>query len=197
MPMRRELYPEDWEEIAFRIKEKAGWKCQNCGKQCRRPGEPLDTHKRTLTVAHLNHIPEDCRDENLRALCAPCHLKYDAQHHAETRKKNNELSRIQLRESDELQIFDWMVKDLGLKGNDLLVYAVIYKWSHGEGQWYTGGQRYLAEWCGSTTRGIQRNVKNLKKAGLIIEGLSDADGRWNEYKVNTTALLLIGRTNDA
>jgi hypothetical protein len=30
-----------------------------------------------LTVAHLNHIPSDCRPENLRALCAPCHCRYD------------------------------------------------------------------------------------------------------------------------
>lgn len=30
-----------------------------------------------LTVAHLNHQPEDCRPENLKALCAPCHLRYD------------------------------------------------------------------------------------------------------------------------
>lgn len=31
-----------------------------------------------LTVAHLNHRPEDCSPKNLRALCAPCHLRYDA-----------------------------------------------------------------------------------------------------------------------
>jgi hypothetical protein len=31
----------------------------------------------TLTVAHLNHQPEDCRPENLKALCAPCHVRYD------------------------------------------------------------------------------------------------------------------------
>lgn len=31
----------------------------------------------TLTVAHLNHCPEDCRPENLKALCAPCHCRYD------------------------------------------------------------------------------------------------------------------------
>jgi hypothetical protein len=30
-----------------------------------------------LTVAHLNHIPNDCRRENLKALCAPCHCRYD------------------------------------------------------------------------------------------------------------------------
>lgn len=88
MPMRRELYPENWNEIAREIKEKAGWKCQKCGKQCRRPGEPFDTHKNTLTVAHMNHIPSDISEGNLKALCAPCHLKYDAEHHAETRKRN-------------------------------------------------------------------------------------------------------------
>jgi 5-methylcytosine-specific restriction endonuclease McrA len=31
-----------------------------------------------LTVAHLNHTPEDCRDENLKALCQRCHNRYDA-----------------------------------------------------------------------------------------------------------------------
>lgn len=90
MPMDKKRYPKEWKEISLKIKEKASWKCQQCGKQCRRPGEPFDTHKNTLTVAHLNHIPEDCREENLKALCAPCHLKYDAKHHAETRKLKRE-----------------------------------------------------------------------------------------------------------
>jgi hypothetical protein len=31
-----------------------------------------------LTVAHLNHDPQDCRDENLKAFCQRCHLRYDA-----------------------------------------------------------------------------------------------------------------------
>lgn len=31
-----------------------------------------------LTVAHLNHQPEDCRDENLKAWCQRCHNRYDA-----------------------------------------------------------------------------------------------------------------------
>lgn len=70
-------YPDDWQVTAQRIKDEAGWCCQKCGKQCRRPGEALDTHTRTLTVAHINHQPMDDRDENLVALCAPCHLKYD------------------------------------------------------------------------------------------------------------------------
>ena len=30
----------------------------------------------------------NCEPENLRALCAPCHLRYDRQHHAEMRRNN-------------------------------------------------------------------------------------------------------------
>lgn len=86
MPMDKKRYPKDWKRIAYEIKEKAGWKCEFCGKQCRRPGEPFETHRKTLTVAHMNHTPEDIRPENLKALCAPCHLRYDAKHHAETRR---------------------------------------------------------------------------------------------------------------
>ena len=90
MPMERERYPGDWERIARGIKEAAGWKCEKCGRQCRRPGEPFDTHRRTLTVAHLDHVPEHCGRENLMAMCAPCHLRYDARQHAETRRKHKE-----------------------------------------------------------------------------------------------------------
>lgn len=93
MPMERDRYPIHWEVIARQIKDKADWKCQMCGKQCRRPGEPFDTHKNTLTVAHLNHIPEDVREENLMAMCAPCHLRYDAKHHAETRRKRKNVEK--------------------------------------------------------------------------------------------------------
>lgn len=88
MPMDRKKYPGNWDKLAKAIKDEAGWRCEECGKQCRRPGEKFDTHRRTLTVAHLNHKPWDCRRENLKALCAPCHLRYDAKHHAETRRKH-------------------------------------------------------------------------------------------------------------
>ena len=96
MPMNRKLYPDDWKAIALEIKTAAAWKCQQCGKQCRRNGElwaeffsDWDTesaefadaieHKQrfTLTVAHLDHHPENCDRSNLKALCAPCHLRYD------------------------------------------------------------------------------------------------------------------------
>lgn len=38
--------------------------------------------KIVLTVAHLDHQPENNDRSNLRALCQRCHLRYDAAHHA-------------------------------------------------------------------------------------------------------------------
>ena len=76
MPMQRWRYPDDWEERARLVKEAARWRCQRCGKQRRRPGEPIDTQKRTLTVAHVDHDPEN-ENARLTALCNPCHRRYD------------------------------------------------------------------------------------------------------------------------
>lgn len=52
-----------------------------------------------LTVAHLNHIPEDCRDENLAALCQKCHNNYDIEHRKQSRK---EAKKIQVVEKNEI-----------------------------------------------------------------------------------------------
>lgn len=43
-------------------------------------GHPV---KIVLTVAHLDHIPENCDPSNLKALCQLHHLRYNAQHHAQ------------------------------------------------------------------------------------------------------------------
>ncbi|AVQ84827.1 hypothetical protein [Variovorax sp. PMC12] len=34
-----------------------------------------------LTIAHLDHIPENCDPSNLKALCQRCHLALDAEQH--------------------------------------------------------------------------------------------------------------------
>lgn len=40
-----------------------------------------------LTVAHKDHTPENCADDNLAAWCQRHHLAYDAEHHAITRAR--------------------------------------------------------------------------------------------------------------
>jgi len=90
MPFHADRYPADWKEISTRIRANSGGKCEFCGADNYMP-HPVTGSKVVLTVAHLNHDPQDCRDENLRALCQRCHLTYDAKHHAQnaavTRRK--------------------------------------------------------------------------------------------------------------
>ena len=89
MPMDKARYPANWKDIALSVKEKAGWRCEQCGMQCRTPGESFDTHKRTLTVHHKDHVPENCELDNLIALCPKCHLRADAEWHVKNRRKRN------------------------------------------------------------------------------------------------------------
>lgn len=51
-----------------------------------------------LTIAHLDHRPENCADENLRALCQRHHLAYDLDHH----RKNAQVTRRSRLAMDEL-----------------------------------------------------------------------------------------------
>lgn len=81
MPIRaenRSRYPKEWKAISLRIRaERARWKCEECGAAHGNP-HPITGSKVVLTVAHLDHTPENCADENLRAWCQRCHNSYDA-----------------------------------------------------------------------------------------------------------------------
>lgn len=101
-------YPKDWPAISKRIRKRARGRCEckgDCGLQHFRNDDgrqidlpaalqiskrvfrcsavngaphPATKAKVVLTVAHLNHRPEDCDDANLRAWCQRCHNRYDA-----------------------------------------------------------------------------------------------------------------------
>jgi hypothetical protein len=87
-PSERARYPKDWKQISLRIRERAGWRCEGSPgiyPHCRAAHglpHPVTGSKVVLTVAHQDHTPENCADENLMAMCQRCHLTYDAPHHA-------------------------------------------------------------------------------------------------------------------
>lgn len=72
-----------------------------------------------------------------------------------------------IKANNYITIQGWMRTELGLKGNDLMVYAIIYGFTQTEGQKFDGSLQYLADWCGCTKQGIQKNLKNLLDIGLI------------------------------
>lgn len=102
-PENRDRYPADWKIRSLLIRRhRARWRCE-CDGRCGRPSDHLDTdgrcHNRqgqpahgigstvVLTVAHLDHQPEHSQLSNLLAMCQGCHLHYDRDHHAETRRQ--------------------------------------------------------------------------------------------------------------
>ena len=113
MPIKEEnkkLYPKNWKQIREQILQRAKNRCEFCGVEnhiegfrtkggrfLRTDNNELNTRiakclgykifKIVLTIAHLDHNPENNSPENLRALCQKCHLTYDKVHHAETRRK--------------------------------------------------------------------------------------------------------------
>lgn len=111
-PENRHRYPADWKEIRAEILRRAHHRCEtpDCrvgngwigyrrdedgyfvrlsrGDDGTKPDDwsghatGYRVFRIVLTIAHLNHQPEDCRPENLRAWCQRCHLRHDAEHHA-------------------------------------------------------------------------------------------------------------------
>lgn len=109
-PENRARYPKEWKkEIVPRIRARSGDRCE-CHGECglfhysidgrqhdsaimlnrrdlirceavNREPHPVTKSMVVLTVGHLNHTPEDCRDEVLRHWCQRCHLRYDSKEH--------------------------------------------------------------------------------------------------------------------
>lgn len=98
-PENRARYPKNWKEIVARVRKRSGGRCEfiidnyggvysrqpdpqklpswRCKAKNKRP-HPITKSIVVLTVAHLDHTPENCSMENLRDACQRCHNRYDA-----------------------------------------------------------------------------------------------------------------------
>jgi len=107
-PENKPRYPSNWKEISKKVRSEAGQCCEWCSarngtwisRKISNPGRFVYSRKGfmgdrawrrairvVLTVAHMNHTPEDCRLENLRALCQRCHLSYDVRSAVRARQR--------------------------------------------------------------------------------------------------------------
>ena len=84
-----------------------------------------------------------------------------------------------------ITIQGWMVTELGLKGNDLLIYALIFGFSKdGESKFY-GSRRYIAKWFNLVPTSVDNILKNLVSRDLIIKCTEEKNGVIsNHYKAN-------------
>lgn len=98
-PENRKRYPKNWKSIVAEVRKRSKGRCEFrvdnkfffCAGPFKNPkfrtlrckainGEPhpITGSKVVLTVAHLNHTPENCGMDNIRDACQRCHNTYDA-----------------------------------------------------------------------------------------------------------------------
>jgi hypothetical protein len=110
MPIKKEnikRYPANWNEISKDIRfNRAGNKCEKCGIQnyiyinkytreiCLR--DESNAIRVVLTVAHLDHQPENCDYSNLMAMCQKCHNIYDRKHRNQTLRNSRNIGQLKL-----------------------------------------------------------------------------------------------------
>lgn len=107
-PENRKRYPSNWRDVRDRIMDRArcedgshesniySYRCEcegECGKHVHRCGRwhhqslsHVEDRWVVLTIAHLDHKPENCDPANLRAMCQRCHNAYDAPVRAQNRR---------------------------------------------------------------------------------------------------------------
>lgn len=77
---------------------------------------------------------------------------------------------VKVREDNYFAVQGWMVTELKLKGNALMLYAIIYGFSQTTNTAFTGSVDYLCEWLGGVSRPTVINtLDNLVKQGLLTK----------------------------
>ena len=72
-----------------------------------------------------------------------------------------------VKENTFVHLEAFMVNDLGLSGNELITYAVIYGFSQDGNTWFTGSRKYIADWCGCIKSTVSNCLKKLIQKGYI------------------------------
>ena len=75
--------------------------------------------------------------------------------------------RMEVKDGTYVNIQSFMVNELHLSGNALIIYAVIYGFSQDGDSWFTGSRSYLAAWCQASKSTVSRNLETLCADGLI------------------------------
>ena len=86
----------------------------------------------------------------------------------------------------------FMRNELNLKGNELLIYAIIFGFSQIENQFFTGSLNYLADWTGASRTTVKTTLINLLKKGLLKKEAIYKNGvRYCKYRALTEAKKIL------
>lgn len=74
-----------------------------------------------------------------------------------------------VKDTNFIAIQGWMRTKLNLKGNELLIFALVYGFSQDGQSRFTGSRKYIAEWCGCSLDTVDRSLSSLGSKGLIVK----------------------------
>lgn len=74
-----------------------------------------------------------------------------------------------VKDNNFIAIQGWMRTRLNLKGNELLIYALVYGFSQDGQSRFTGSRKYIAEWCGCSLDTVDRSLSSLVGKGLLAK----------------------------
>ena len=86
----------------------------------------------------------------------------------------------------------WMCNELNLKGNDLLVFALIYGFCQDGKSMYSGGRQYIADTFNISVRTVITTLQSLVEQGLIVRHESNDFVHPDIYTVAGTKETLVG-----
>jgi len=87
--------------------------------------------------------------------------------------------------SNYIVIQGWMVSDLKLAGNDLLLYGLIYGFCQDGESEFKGSIKYVCDWLNCTRPTAMKALDNLVKKSLITKRVVNYNNViFNRYKVN-------------
>lgn len=88
-------------------------------------------------------------------------------------------------------VYDWMVEDLKLTGNRLIIYAIIHGFSK-DGEWFCGSIGYLCKRSGASRRGVIYDLEFLVREGFIEKKERPHKGiKYTDYKVSSAKIALV------
>lgn len=99
-----------------------------------------------------------------------------------------------VKDENFISISGWMVTRLGLKGNELLVYAIIYGFSQDDETRFTGSLQYLADWTNSTKQSCIKCLKSLAEKGYITKHEKIVNGiKFCEYQAVKLKSMVVNK----
>ncbi len=94
-----------------------------------------------------------------------------------------------------INIQGWMVTQLKLSSNDLIIFALIYGFSQDGQSKFNGSLKYLCEWTNCTKPTVMKSLSSLVEKNFIVkQSLENNKVKFNTYKVDLEQLERVFNT---